>query len=158
MKRRNSIWLWGVLIALLPLAATSQTLTVTRVADLGFGDMFPGIPKTIDKQSTDAIEFQITGTPGAEITLDFTLPEYMSAGGRTLQVIFYDNSCAIDTSATPNQATPAFNDLNPHQTLIYRLGSTGLTVWLGAKAVPRLRQEAGAYTGDVVLTARYTGF
>lgn len=144
-------------LPLLPRAVWAQALTVTRVNDLDFGPMFPGVPKVIDKQSAEAIEFHVTGTPGAEITLDFALPEYMSVNGRTVQLIFYDNSCAVDTSASPNQASPPFVDLNPWQTLTYRLGSSGLTVWLGAKAVPKLRQEAGTYTGDVVLTARYTG-
>ncbi len=145
-----------IIIILLGGSAEAQP-TVTRVTDMAFGTMFPGVPKTIDKQSTDAVEFQVTGTAGAEVALQFTLPEYMSSGGYTLQVIFYDDACAIDTSATPNQSSPAYNDLNPYQTLIYRLGSTGLTVWLGAKAIPGLRQESGSYTGDVVLSAEYTG-
>lgn len=119
--------------------------------------MFPGVPKTIDKQSTDALEFRVTGTAGAEVRLDFTLPEYMSANGYHVQVVFYADGCAIDTAATPNQTSPTFNDLNPWQTLTYRLGSTGLTVWLGGKAVPGLKQESGSYTGDVILTAEYTG-
>ncbi len=144
-------------LPLLPGPVWAQALTVTRVNDIDFGPMFPGVPKVVDKLSAEAIEFHVTGTPGAEITLDFALPEYMSVNGRTIQLIFYDNSCAVDTAAVPNQASPPFTDLNPWQTLTYRLGSNGLTVWLGAKAVPKLRQEAGAYTGDVVLTARYTG-
>ncbi len=134
-----------------------QALTVTRVSDLNFGSMFPGVPKEIDKSSTDAIEFQITGTAGAEITLDFTLPEYVAAGLFNMQVIFYQTSCAIDTSASPDQSSPTYTDLDPWQTLTYRLGSTGMTVWLGCKAIPRLRQQSGSYTGDVVLTVNYTG-
>lgn len=146
-----------MLIVALPSFARAQAPTVTRVNDLAFGTMFPGVPKTIDKQSADALEFRVTGTAGAEVRLDFTLPEYMSANGYHVQVVFYADGCAIDTAATPNQTSPAFNDLNPWQTLTYRLGSTGLTVWLGGKAVPGLKQESGSYTGDVILTAEYTG-
>jgi len=147
----------GILFLFGGAPAFGQSLTVTRISDMNFGSMFPGVPKEIDKASADAIEFQVTGTAGAEITLDFSLPEYMAAGLYNMQVIFYQNSCAIDTSATPDQASPTFDDLDPWQTLTYRLGSSGMTVWLGCKAVPRLRQQSGSYTGDVVLTVNYTG-
>jgi len=135
----------------------AQSPTVTRVNDLDFGMMFPGVPIEIDKQSADAVEFQVTGTADAEVTLDFSLPQYLSVGGYNMQLIFYTTSCAIDTNATPDQSSPAYVDLNPWQTLTYRLASSGLTVWLGCKAVPGLQQEAGTYTGDVVLTVQYTG-
>ena len=153
-RRTGSILLLALLLGS---GVGAQTLTVTRVSDLQFGTMFPGVPVEVDKSAPEALEFLVTGTAGAEVRLDFSLPAYMNVNGHTIQLIFYDNVCAVDTSATPNQSSPPFDDLSPHQTLTYRIGSAGLTVWLGGKAIPGLKQAAGTYTGDVVLTAEYTG-
>lgn len=145
----------AVLLAVL--VASSQAQTVTRNNDLTFGTMFPGVPKTIDKNSSDAVEFHVGGTADAEITLTFSLPTYMYSNGHHVQMVFFSDGCAIDSNATPNQSSPTWDDLNPWQTHTYRLGSTGLTVWLGGKAIPGLKQEAGSYSGDIVLTVEYTG-
>jgi len=149
-----------ILLLALILAVSSYAAdeSVSGSNDLAFGTMFPGIPKTIDKSSTDAAEFTVGGDAGVEVTLDFSLPTYLSSGGNTIQLIFFSDDCAIDSFPSPNQASPSFDDLNPWQTLTYDLGSAGLTVWLGGKAVPGLRQPAGSYTADIVLTVEYTGF
>lgn len=146
------------LILILAALAYAAAESVSSTSDLTFGTMFPGIPKTVAKTSTDAAEFSVGGDAGSEITLDFSLPTYLSSGGNSMQIIFFSDGCAIDSYPTPNQATPVYDDLNPWQTLTYDLGSAGLTVWLGGKAVPGLRQPAGSYTADIVLTVQYTGF
>lgn len=134
----------------------SQNVTVNN--DLVFGSVFPGIPKTITKYTAgSALEIQITGTAGAEITIDFTLPTYMNVSGYNMQMIFTETDCAIDTAATPDQSDPEFDDLDPWHTLTYRLGSSGMTVWLGGAVVPALRQQQGSYTASIVVTVQYTG-
>ncbi len=130
---------------------------VTGVSDLAFGTMYPGVPLKVDKASASAAEFSITGTAGAEVTVTFTLPTYMNVSGYTMQMIFFNTDMAIDSNPTPNQLAPAYNDLDPWQTQTVRLGSAGLTVWLGGKAVPALKQQSGSYVADIVLTVQYTG-
>lgn len=147
-----------VLALAVVLSASSFAQNVTLNNDLVFGAVFPGIPKTITKYTAgSACEFQITGTAGDEITIDFTLPTYMNASGYSMQMIFNETDCAIDTAATPDQSDPEFDDLDPWHTLTYRLGSNGMTVWLGGMVVPALRQQQGSYTASIVITVQYTG-
>ncbi len=157
LSLRNLLLITFPALILVTLAYAADE-SVSSTSDLTFGTMFPGIPKTVDKSSNDAAEFSVGGDAGAEVTLDLSLPTYLSSGGNTMQIIFFSDGCAIDSNPTPNQASPTYDDLNPWQTLTYNLGSAGLTVWLGGKAVPGLRQPAGSYTADIVLTVQYTGF
>ncbi len=153
---RRTIILTVMLCAVGASMATAQNVTLNN--DLVFGSVFPGIPKTITKYTAgSACEFQITGTAGDEITIDFTLPTYMNSSGFSMQMIFTETDCAIDTSASPDQSDPEFDDLDPWHTLTYRLGSAGLTIWLGGTAVPALRQQQGDYTASIVITVQYTG-
>ena len=138
--------------------STSQSQTVTGVEDLRFGTIFPGVPKTVDKKSSDAAEYTVTGTVDAEVTLDFSLPEYLSTTGATMTVLFSKTGCEVDSTAAGNQASPTYDDLNPYQTLTYSLGPNGkLTVWLGGQLVPGLIQKAGSYSATIRLTVAYTG-
>ena len=147
-----------VLIVAVILATSSFAQNVSLNNDLVFGSVFPGIPKTITKYTAgSACEFQISGTAGDEITIDFTLPTYMNASGFSMQMIFNETDCAIDTAATPDQSDPEFDDLDPWHTLTYRLGSNGMTVWLGGSVVPALRQQQGSYSASIVITVQYTG-
>ncbi len=134
----------------------AQNATVNN--DLTFGDVFPGIPKTISKATPgSAAEFYISGTAGAEVTIDLTLPTYMSSGSWNMQIVFNETDCAMDSSASPDQTEPGYDNIDPWHTITYRLGSNGLTIWLGGLVIPRLNQLQGSYTGTIVLTVAYTG-
>lgn len=138
--------------------STAYSQTVAGIQDLAFSNIFPGAPKTVSKKSADAMEFTVTGTVDAEVALVLTLPDYMSTTGASMPLFFFNTDCQIDSAATPNQASPTYDDLNPHQTLTYSLGPNGgLTLWLGGQVVPRLVQKSGSYTATVRLTATYTG-
>ena len=147
----------GVTLSFLIAAgSTAQTITVNN--DLVFGNMFPGIPKTITKYSaSSAAEFHVAGTESSEISIQFTLPTYMNKSGFNIQLIFFDTDCAIDTLPSPDQASPLFDNLDPWTNLLYRIGSAGLTIWLGGTAVPKVVQPPGAYSATIVLTVAYTG-
>jgi hypothetical protein len=146
----------AALLLLSSVIAHAQTVTTNN--DLQFGSIFPGIPKTINKTDVgSAAEFHITGTEGAEVSIDIALPTYMSTGGPNMQLIFFETGAALDTSATPDQSNPPVNNLNPWHTITYRLGANGLTLWLGGKVVPGLVQAAGDYSATIVVTVAYTG-
>ncbi|MEW6412757.1 MAG: hypothetical protein AB1483_09830 [Candidatus Zixiibacteriota bacterium] len=149
---------FAALAILLFAGGSSFAQNVTINNDLAFGAVFPGIPKAIDKATPgSACEFQITGTAGDEISINFTLPTYMNAGGFNMQMIFNETDCAIDTTASPDQSDPEFDDLDPWHTLTYRLGSNGLTIWLGGTVIPGIRQQQGSYNASIVITVQYTG-
>ena len=134
----------------------AQNVTVNN--NLSFGTVFPGIPKTISKTTAGlAAEFYVSGTAGNEVTIDFALPTYMNLGASHMQLIFRETDCAIDTSATPDQSSPQFNNLDPWHTLTYRIGSNGLYIWLGGIIVPGLTQTEGSYSSNIVITVTYTG-
>ncbi len=136
----------------------AQVSGVTSVNDLTFGDVFPGIPKAVDEKTPgSAAEFGITGVAGSEVTIEFTLPTYMNSGGYNMQMIFYETDCSMDSSSSPDQTDPNYADLNPWSTITYGIGSGGISVWLGGKVVPKLLQQQGSYSADVVITVTYTG-
>ncbi len=149
----------GVMVALLcGECAQAQAISATATNNLVFGDIFPGIPKTISKHVAGAAaEFQVTGEAGDEITIDFTLQTYMSQGGYNMQLVFSETDCAMDSSASPDQSNPGYDDRDPWHTITYRLGSSGLTIWLGGTLIPKLIQKTGDYTATIVLTVAYTG-
>jgi len=151
-------FLFAFFLITVGLASSSFSQNVTVNNDLTFGAVFPGIPKTISKYAAgSAAEFYVSGTAGSEITIDFTLPKYMNSGGLDMQMIFNETDCSIDTSATPDQSNPLFDNLDPWHTLTYRLGSNGLTVWLGGTVVPDMHQIQGNYSASIVITVTYTG-
>lgn len=147
-----------IVAAFLFMAASCPAQTITLNNDLVFGSVLPGIPKTITKYSVgSAAEFHIAGTSGSEISIQFALPTYMHASGFNIEMIFFDTDCSIDSLPSPDQTAPLFDNLNPWTTLLYRLGSGGLTIWLGGTAVPKVVQPPGSYTATIVLTVAYTG-
>ncbi len=136
--------------------AWGQNITVTN--NLVFGNVFPGIPKSVPKTDAGAAaEFFVSGVAGNEVSVEFTLPTYMNAAGLSMQLAFSQTDCAMDSSATPSQGNPGYNNLDPWHQMTYRLGSTGLTIWLGGTAIPKLNQPPGGYSATIVLTVSYTG-
>ena len=135
---------------------TSQN--ATAVSPLRFGNIYPGIPKTASKYDAGAAaEFHVSGVAGDEMSITFSLPTYMSSGPYHMQMIFSETDCAMDSSASPDQSSPGYDDLDPWHSITYRLGSTGLTIWLGGMLVPDLIQYPGSYSATIVLTVIPTG-
>ena len=146
----------GALVLALAVSVPAQTITINN--NLLFGNIFPGIPETVTKYTAGAAaEFLVTGTAGSEISIDFTLPTYMSQGGFNMQMIFTETDCSFDARATPSQSAPENDNQDPWSTLYDRLGSSGLVIWLGGTIVPKLYQKSGAYSASIVLTVAYTG-
>lgn len=134
----------------------AQSITVNN--DLKFGDMFAGIPKVVSKYTAgSAAEFHVSGTAGSEVSIEFTLPTYMNQGGYNMQMVFREDDCAMDSSATPDQSNPGYDNVDPWHPITYRLGFNGLTIWLGGMVIPKLIQMPGSYSATIVLTVTYTG-
>lgn len=134
-------------------------MAVVKNNDLLFGQMYSGIPVTVDKTDAgSAAEFLITGRADMEVIIDFNLPTYMNQSGFNMGLIFSNTDCSADSSGTPDQSSPTFNNLNPWTTITARLGNSGqLVVWLGGLAVPKLVQSPGSYTGTIQIIVDSTG-
>ena len=125
-----------IFLSVFGLATLSHAQNATVNNNLVFGDVFPGVPKTITKYTAGAAaEYLITGTTGAEVTIDFSM----------------------DARNNPDQSSPQEDNLDPWHTITDRLGPSGLTVWLGGTVVPKLMQTDGAYNASIVITVAYTG-
>ncbi|PWB76175.1 hypothetical protein C3F09_01105 [candidate division GN15 bacterium] len=155
-RRQRALATW-LAITVLASAAGAQTISV--VSNLSFGNVFPSVPKVISKNAAGAAaEFHVSGTAGAEVEITFLfLPTYLNQSGFTLSVLFSNTDCAMDSSATPNQSNPGYDNLNPWQPITYRLGMNGLTIWLGATAIPSIGQKPGSYSGPIQVRVQYTG-
>jgi hypothetical protein len=146
----------ALIVLFSPAVVTSQNITVNN--NLVFGNIFPGIPKTVSKRiAGGAAEFLISGTAGLEMTIDLTLPTFMNSAGSNMQLVFTETDAALDSSATADQSNPSLDNIDPWHTITYRLGSNGITLWLGGMAIPKLSQVSGSYTAVIVMTVVYTG-
>jgi len=155
---RSKIIIFGLLLIFLLCFRIGHCQSITVNNDLAFGDIFPGIPKTVSKYTPGAAaEFLVTGTAGAEVTLDFTLPKYMNNSGWHMQLVFREDDCSMDSSASADQTNPGYDNIDPWHTITYRLGSAGLAIWLGGTVIPGLSQKQGSYSALIVLTVAYTG-
>jgi hypothetical protein len=141
------------------LANVVTTLSIIGVNNLQFGSVNPGTNKSVDKSTPGvAGEWEITGDPAAEISLEFELPDSLmhvdSAAG--LPCIFA-NTDASYSDGTGSQFSPS-GTMNPNTFSAEDIGGGGtMTVWIGGTVLPRVGQAGGPYAADVILTVMYTG-
>jgi uncharacterized protein DUF4402 len=134
-------------------AQVQTPITVAAGQALNFGNVFPGVNKPIGPDDlTSAGRFDVTGQGGAAVTLSFTLPATLSAGGPLTMPI--DNFNAIRAEDNAQLVNGAF--FSPGASNAATLGALGtLFVWVGARVTPAVSQAAGLYTGDITLTVVY---
>lgn len=132
-------------------ATVFQALTVTGARDLDFGNVFPGVAKSIVVSDATSGRFDLTGQASANVNVSFTLPTNLTSGANNLPIGTWTgctnatNTTAGCTSFTPSaSATPTALS-----------GAGALFVWVGGTVSPAANQAAGAYTGTVTLTAAY---
>ena len=134
--------------------ATAQVLsalTVTAGKDLEFGNVTPGVNKTIAITDAGAGRFDVNKATGSDVALSFTLPANLTSGANNLPIGTW--SGGWNTAATPAGATGFDPATGPTTT-----GSTAsgtLTVYVGATVNPGAGQAAGAYTGTITMSAVY---
>ncbi len=139
--------------------ATANVLTplsvTSNLRDLDFGDVFPGLNKSIAYNDATSGKWRINGEAGKEVQMTFTLPANLSFGANTMPISFsatdaawYDAD-AVGSATTFDPATGGTEFLN---------GGTGEGfVWLGGTVAPAANQAAGVYTATVSLDVVYTG-
>lgn len=147
-------------------SATARVLaniTVTALNPLDFGDIFQGVPKSVDNNEAEAAIFSITGQAGAGITIYLQLPEYLSLsdGSDRLTIVFGATDVSIDTTGAANPAgmigANGWQNVNPHNVPAAVIGSVATDIYLGGSVNPSINQKAGNYNGDIIITAAYDG-
>lgn len=141
------------------LANVVTTLSITGVNNLQFGSVNPGTSKSVDKAAPGlAGEWAITGDPGAEISIEFALPDSLMHVDSTVGMpCLFSNTDASWDDGTGGQLSPT-GILNPNTYSAEPIGVGGtMEVWIGGTVLPRVGQAGGNYAADVVLTVTYTG-
>lgn len=134
--------------------ATATVLSAVTVAagnNLQFGNVTPGVNKTVGIADAGAGRFDVTKAASQGVTLSFTLPTDLTSGGNNLPIAGWTGGW--NTTQTPAGATtftPSAAGTNTAAT-----ASTGLYVYVGATVSPGAAQPAGAYSGDVTMSVVY---
>jgi hypothetical protein len=133
-------------------AVVQTPLTVTGAAALDFGNVFPGVVKSIAPTAATAGRFSIAGQGNAQVILTFTLPTNLTNGANNLPIgTWLGGQFATNTQASQTAITPT-------APVTTNLGAAGsLFVWLGATVTPAVAQVAGTYNGTVTMAVVYTG-
>jgi len=132
-----------------------QALTVSPGADLAFGNVFPGVNKTIALGDAGAGRFDITGQSGATASLTLTLPNSGNyiVGPGSAQLPLGSWAACWNVSNSAGGGCTSF-DPNVGANGAFG-GGTTLFVFLGATASPGASQAAGNYSGTATLTVAY---
>jgi hypothetical protein len=139
--------------------ATANVLTPLSVTnnlrDLDFGDVFPGINKSIAYDAGTSGKWQIDGQLGREVDITFTLPAVLTSGGNTMPIAFGANDAAWNTADIVGAATTF--DPAVGATEFLDVGTGQMFVWIGGTVQPPETQAGGAYSGTITMDVVYTG-
>ena len=138
--------------------ATANVLTPLSVTsglrDLDFGDVFPGLNKSIALTDATSGKWRIDGEGGKEVQMSFTLPVNLSFGANTMPISFAATDAAYFNADVVGSAVP-FDPAAGDTEFLSALGEG--FVWLGGTVAPAANQAAGVYTATVSLDVVYTG-
>ena len=132
-------------------ATVQQPITVTKNNDLSFGNVFPGVAKSIAVTAGGAAKFTVAGQVSTPVNLTFTLPATLASGGNTLPIGTWTGE--YNTSDSPTGGTSFTPSASATTATLHTDGS--LYVYVGATASPAAAQVAGSYSGTLALTVVY---
>ncbi len=133
-------------------ASVQSPITVTGTQNLAFGNVFPGVAKTVAySDASNGGLFSVTRQASTPVTYAYTLPANLTSGGNNLSIGSWTgyvngaNSTSGGAVITPS-ASPAGATLSASGTLYF---------FVGATVTPPANLPAGSYTGTVTLTVSY---
>jgi hypothetical protein len=132
-------------------ATVLSAVTVTGVQDLQFGNVTPGVDKTVVIADAGAGRFDVTKAANEGVTLSFTLPTDLSDGTNNLPIGTWTGGW--NTTQTPAGAT-SFTP-SPAGTNTAATAGTDIFVYVGATVSPAAAQPAGSYAGTVTMSVVY---
>ena len=137
--------------ASITVSANVQTpITVSAASNLDFGNVFPGVNKTVAVTDAAAGRFNVTGQASAPVSLTFVLPANLTDGGNLLPIANWTGNHNTSAAPTGTGFTPS-----AAATPAALSGAGQLFVYLGAQVTPSVSQVAGNYTGTVQMTVVY---
>jgi hypothetical protein len=136
-------------------ATITQAITVTTT-NLSFGEVAAGAVGEIQATDAGAGTIRITGGPGEDVDVDFTVPDELTGpAGQKLGIEWYGKYNTANDATTGQDLTVAPS----MPTLSTALDGTDgtLFVFLGGKIEPPANQKRGLYTADLTVTVKYPG-
>jgi hypothetical protein len=132
-------------------ASVLQAIVVTPVRDLTFGDVFPGVAKTVPVTGGNHGRWDLSGQANASISLTFTLPTNLVSGTNLLPVGTWTGRYNVNPVSGPGTSfTPSATATNT------TFSATGrLYVFIGGRVTPAANQAAGFYSAPATLTVAY---
>ena len=141
----------GVNGSLTATANVQSPITVAGSQNLLFGNVFPGINKTILATDPTAGLFSVTGQASTAVTYSFALPTNLTNGGNNLPIntwtgVHNTTASQVGGTAFTPSGVAAGGSLS---------GAGALYFYIGATVVPPSNLPAGTYTNTVTLTVSY---
>jgi hypothetical protein len=133
------------------LATVYTPITITGNRNLDFGNVFPGVNKTVAVAAATSGQFQLGGQASGNVNLTFTLPTNLANGANNLPIGTW-TGCTSPTNTTTG--CTAFTPSGTATASAFS-GLGALWVFVGATVSPAAGQAAGSYSGTVTLTAAY---
>jgi hypothetical protein len=132
-------------------AQVFQPITVVGNRTLAFGDVFPGVNKTVPVQGGNSGRFQVMGEVNAPISLTFTLPANLANGTNLLPIgSWVGRHNTTSNAATGVAFTPSGTPTNT------TLSAAGIRwVYISGTVTPAANQAAGGYLATATLTVAY---
>ncbi len=132
-------------------ATVQQPITVTKNNDLSFGNVFPGVNKSVAVNAAGAAKFTTAGQASTPVNLTFTIPATIASGGNTLTLSSWvGHHSGVDLPTGGTSFTPSASATSA---TLSALGN--LYVYVGATAEPTATQASGSYTGNMTMTVVY---
>jgi hypothetical protein len=132
------------------LAQVQQPINVVGAVDLDFGNVFPGVSKSIGVAAATAGRFDVTGQASAPVLISFVLPVNLTGPGNLPIGTWTGHHNTANSPVGGTNFTPSVATTN---SALSGLGA--LFVFVGATVTPAANQPAGAYSGTVQMTVTY---
>jgi len=133
-------------------ATVFQAIAVTGARALDFGNVFPGVNKTIGTSAATSGRFDATGQAGANLNMTFTLPTDLAFGVNNLPIGSW-TGCA-DADNDPTSGCSVFTPSASASGAAFSAGGA-LFIFIGGTVSPAANQPAGTYTATATLTLAY---
>jgi hypothetical protein len=126
-------------------------ITVSRVRDLNFGPVIRGLATHVGPSDpVKSGEFRFTVAIGAQVRLQFTLPNRLNGPAGATVPITFNATDGIATGTAPTSIPVTFD---PRVAQTFNIvTSTTILVFIGATVTPTAAQALGTYTNTITLT------
>ena len=126
-------------------------LTAAGVNDLNFGIATAGTPKTPGSPAADAGRFNISGEPGANVTVSFALPTVLTGGGGATIPITFSSTDGLLWATFPG----IFTTFDPNASFATPLVGGSLIIGISGTVSPPVGSTTGNYSGTIAMTVSY---